>query len=154
MQKDPGRDFLLSGIEEGFHIIDKGATLESSETKYYLSATKFFGKQTEDQILTEITHGHYVTMDTKPTIISTIGAIPPKDSADIRLIHDCSRPFGKSVSIKKQRFQNLEEAVNLIQPDHFMAKVNLKNAYRSIESHPLNYSATGLAWNFQKQTQT
>ena len=36
LQKDPDRDFLLSGIKEGFHIIDKGATLESSETKKYL----------------------------------------------------------------------------------------------------------------------
>ena len=32
-----------------------------------------------------------------------------------------------------------------------MAKVNLKNAYRSIESHPLNYSATGLAWHFKNK---
>ena len=80
---------------------------------------------------------------------------PKKDSNDIRLVHDCSWPPGTSLnsyaSIDKEKFQTLDQAVKLIQPGYYMAKVDLKNAYRSVRIHPSNYAATGISWKFNSE---
>lgn len=91
----------------------------------------------------------------KPIIVSALGAIP-KDSGDIRLIHDCSRPQGQAVNDYagelKVKYQTFQEALDLIKPGHFMAKVDLKSAYRSVSLHPSSLPATGLKWTFEGHT--
>ena len=81
-------------------------------------------------------------MGIQPDIVSAIGAIPKKDSDEVRLIHDCSRPVGCSLNshatIDKQKFQTLDEATQLISPRAYMAKVDLKSAYRSVPIHPFS----------------
>ena len=154
LQEDEDRDFLLDGIRNGFSIIDEGAVFQESLSKNYVSATHTFFDQADKQITKEIENGHYFLTDVKPTIVSAIGAIPKKDSPDVRLIHDCSRPVGiglnSHATLQKERFQTLDEAVNLIKPGYFMAKVDLKNAYRSVRIHPSNFQATGLSWKSVK----
>ena len=155
LEGDPDKEFLLDGITHGFRIVDEGAILEESFSKNYLSATHLHFGPTNKQILKEIENGHYICSDIKPTIVSAIGAIPKRDSPDIRIIHDCSRPPGKSVNshatLRKEKFQTIDEAVKLIKPGYFMAKVDLKNAYRSVRIHPSNYEATGLSWKFKSE---
>ena len=46
----------------------------------------------------EIADGNYVVTDIKPTIISTLGAIPKPDSSEVQLIHDCCRPPGQALN--------------------------------------------------------
>ena len=41
------------------------------------------------------------------------------------------------------------DAVKLVKPGMFMAKIDLKNAYRSVPIHPLDYPLTGLKWKFE-----
>lgn len=88
----------------------------------------------------------------KPTIVSALGAIPKPDGG-IRLIHDGSMPPGIAMNdyatADKCKYQSLSEALSLVQPGHFMAKVDLKSAYRSVQIHPSNYAATGLHWTFE-----
>ncbi|KAK3235851.1 hypothetical protein CYMTET_53972 [Cymbomonas tetramitiformis] len=53
-----------------------------------------------------------------------------------RIVHDLSRPVGLSVNdnceIDKRRLQSVEEAFGLLQPYNFMAKIDLKSAYRFV----------------------
>lgn len=95
--------------------------------------------------------------NTRPTILSALGAIPKGDSDDIRLIHDCSRPAGASVnsyaSCDHYEYETVERASKLIKPGAFLAKVDLKSAYRHVPIHPSNYTATGLKWTFTGNTQ-
>ena len=51
----------------------------------------------EKQILEEIAEGRYVVTETKPTVVSALGAVP-KSNGGIRLIHDCSQPAGRAVN--------------------------------------------------------
>ena len=42
----------------------------------------------------EIAEGNYIIFNSKLSIVSTLEAIPKPDSAEICLIHGCSRPLG------------------------------------------------------------
>ena len=92
----------------------------------------------QQQILSEIEEGNYVVCDHKPELISPLGAIA-KPKGGIRLIHDCSRPMGNSLNDYATlesylKFQTIDDATSMVglQPRYFMAKVDLKYAYRSV----------------------
>ena len=110
------------------------------------------------QIEHKILQGNHVITNTKPTIISALGAIPKGDSNEIQLIHDCSQPAGGSVNVyascDNYEYESVERANKLINPGAILAKVDLKSAYRHVPLHPSNYMATGLKWTFTGSTQT
>ena len=111
----------------------------------------------EEMILEEIEAGNYVLSDCKPVIVSALGAVPKPDSDDLRVIHDCSMPPGRGVNtyieIEKQSFQTLDDAAKLIGRHFYIAKVDLRRAYRSVPVHPSNYKALGLKWQFKGHKQ-
>lgn len=82
--------------------------------------------------------GNYVKSETKPRIISALGAIP-KSQTKIRLIHDASQP--KHISLNDHilaksdcscSYMDIREAIKHISPGCFLAKVDLSSAYRSV----------------------
>lgn len=122
----------------------------------YKSATNSTNRhKVEQTILDEIAEGNYIITKEKPTIISALGAIPKPDSDEVRLIHDCSRPQGEAVNdyitTKAFKFQTLNDAIKLLQPNYYMAKIDLRHAYRYVPIHKDNYKATGLKWQFSGQ---
>ena len=159
MATDPDAEFLLDGIINGFKIIDGTASLQPAEVDNYSSAT---GAQVKDKveaaIINELAQGHYQIVHSKPTIVSALGAVPKDDGADIRLIHDCSRPKGAAVndyvSNLKVKYQTFNEAIGTLKPNYYMAKIDLKSAYRSVKLHPSCYQATGLKWTFKGHSES
>lgn len=118
----------------------------------YQSATGLLREKVESQIKTEITENRYLKVLDPPTIISPLGAIE-KSSGSVRLIHDGSRPVGGALNDyacldQKVRFQTLDDAATIIRQNSFLAKVDLKSAYRSVRVHPSNWPACGLQWQF------
>ena len=51
-------------------------------------------------------------------------------------------------SIEHHRFSTIDDAVKLIKPGVFLAKIDIKSAYRSVPISPSNYCCTGLKWKF------
>ena len=47
------------------------------------------------------------------------------------------------------RFLTLEDALKLMGPGYFLAKIDLKSAYCSVLIHPSNYAGTGSKWKFK-----
>ena len=43
---------------------------------------------------------------------------------------------------------DMRHALKLIKPNNFLAKVDLKSAYRSVKCHNLDHEYTGLKWTF------
>ena len=88
--------------------------------------------------------------NSKPVIISALGALPKPDSDEVRLIHECSQPSGRALNdyagIESFKYQSLEDALRLIKSGYYMAKVDLRHAYHSVHINPNNYQATGLKW--------
>lgn len=86
LKEDFERDFLLTGISQGFRITSADSHFVSVDCKNYLSATcvENFSK-VESQIRTELELGRYIQVAEKPVIISSIGAVPKSDPNKIRL---------------------------------------------------------------------
>lgn len=152
---DVDREFLLHGIKHGFDIIDNEAVLSPVILPNHPSAkpqSELYEKATK-QVLNEIQCGNYVICDHPPTIVSPMAAIPKPDGG-VRLIHDCSRPPGLSVNDHnsadwQQKFARLDDAANLMTQGCFFAKVDLKNAYRSVKLSKHSQTVTGLRWEFE-----
>ena len=150
---DEDYEYILAGVREGFHIVDC-LDFKPAEVDNYTSATHpDTRKLVEDQIRNEVTEGRYKIVAEKPIITSALGAVP-KPSGGIRLIHDASRPTGSALNDyatadQHLRFQSLADATDLLSPGAYMAKVDLKSAYRSVRVHPSNWPACGIKWIFQ-----
>ena len=146
---DPDAEFILDGIKHGFNIIDPKVKLIPTEMKNNRSVHDNFDK-VQEQIVKEITEGNYVITDKKPIIVSPLGVIL-KEGGGVRLIHDCSRPVGRAVNdycvaTDKQSFNSVDDAAALVSPGSYMAKVDLKAAYRSVAISASSQKATGLKW--------
>ena len=158
LENDEDRDFILNGLQNGFDIIDPDAYPAVVECENHVSARPGSPsyKEATAQVLKEIEMGHYRVVSDPPNIISPIAVIPKPDGG-IRLIHDCSRPDGLAVndyctSDWKQKFARVDDAAKLVTPGCFMAKVDLKQAYRSVPISKHSQQATGLKWQFGNNT--
>ena len=150
---DPDREFILHGLIHGFDIIDKDSVPSTIHCDNHTSAkpgSPLYKKACE-QVQKEIEMGHYEVLSDPPTIISPIGVIPKPDGC-VRLIHDCSRLTGLALndyctSEWKQKFSTVDEAAKLVTKGCFMAKVELKQAYRSVGLSHHSKTVTRLRWH-------
>ena len=154
LQADPDKDFLLNGIVNGFQVVKPNIMAKSVYCNNYKSATSSPNRaKVEKQIMEEIRLNRYVICNEPPVIVSALGAIPKPDSNDIRLIHDCSRPIGYALNDYANpdsfSFNTVDAACEHIKRGYYMAKLDLKSAYRSVPICPSQYIYTGLHWHFQ-----
>ena len=99
--------------------------------------------------------GDYVICDKRPAVVSALGAIPKPGSDKIRLIHDLSRGGVNALALETSvKYPSVDEAVALMPPDAFIAKLDLAAAYRSVPIHMSSRNLTGLQWIFKGDTFT
>jgi hypothetical protein len=155
LQEDGDRDFILSGLRDGFSLVDseKIDSIVPAEVNNYGSVTdNQTRKAVEAQIRTEIDDGAYIIVDKKPVVVSALNAIP-KPNGDIRLIHDFSQPPTTGVNSYASKdevsFQTIQDALDMIEPNWFLSIVDLKSAYRSVGICGSQFKFTGLKWQFE-----
>jgi len=149
---DVDREFILFGIKHGFDIVDVNCEPVRVEVDNHPSAlpgSPYF-ELASVQIQQEIENGNYIQVSEPPIIVSPMGVIPKSDGG-VRIIHDCSRPHGFAVndyvsSEERHCFQSVDDAANLVKKGHFMAKVDLKSAYRSVPLSEHSRLVTGFKW--------
>lgn len=152
---DPDKDFILTGVQEGFDLIPRDATVLPALTKNNKSALRPGAKeQIEGQLSEGLSLGHFATSTTLPTIIvNAIGAVPKRDSSELRMIMDCSRPFAASANsymdLDHYKYVTVDEAACQAKPGFWLAKIDLKHAYRSVGTHPNSWKVTGMSWHFE-----
>ena len=158
LQDDFDRDFLLSGIQYGFDIIDQDASPASVECSNHRSAQPGspLYEQATAQVLKEIQMGHYEVVSQPQRIISPMGVIPKPDGG-VRLIHDCLLPKGQSInnyctSDWHQKFSRVDDAAALVTEGCYMAKVDLQAAYRHVKISEHSKQVTGLKRQFGQKT--
>ena len=154
LKDDPDKEFLSDGIISGFQIVPVNAKFKPAETHNYASATEpVVRNKVEQTLLEEIAEGNYMVVNKEPTVISALKAVPKPDSDETRLVHDCSQPKGSSLNdyaeIDSFKFQSVDDAIALLREGYYMAKIDLRHAYRTVHIQPNNYQATGLKWKFQ-----
>ncbi len=152
LQDDVDRDYLLDGIKYGFHLTDSEAVLHPASFPNHKS-TEDSRAAVEKELRSQIAAGHYVIASEPASIISPLAAIPKGTDGAVRLIHDGSRPKGESMNdyttLHSIKYESLDDATRLAKPNYFMAKVDLKWAYRSVPIHPSDYKATRVQWHFE-----
>ena len=150
LQHDSDREFLLPGVADGFHVTDENSHFCPAQAPNNKSALKYKA-EVEKQIISEIDSGAYVCVSDKPTIISPLGADDRKKK--IRVLHDGSQPSGgnlNSYATKNSfKYVTLDEATKLIPKNGYIAKVDIRHAYRSVGIHRNSIDAAGLQWTFE-----
>ena len=90
---------ILNGVREGFDLIPRDTTVLPAFTKNNRSALRPGAKeQIEEQLCKGLSLGHFGSSNTPPIIVNAIGAVPKRDSSELRLIMDCSRPLALSAN--------------------------------------------------------
>lgn len=89
-------------------------------------------------------------------VSSPLGVVPKKNPGEFRIIHHLSYPEGLSVndSIPKEtssvQYASIGNAISLIKSigrGCYLAKTDIKSAFRIIPIHPDDYHLLGMTWN-------
>jgi len=157
LANDLDRDFILNGVREGFDLIPRDTTVLPAFTKNNRSALRPGAKeQIEEQLCKGLSLGHFGLSNTPPIIVYAIGAVPKRDSSELRLIMDCSRPLALSANsymdLDHYKYTTVDEAAYKAKPGFWLAMIDLKHAYRSGGTHPSSWKVTGMSWLFQGTT--
>lgn len=153
LKNDVDSEFLCNGLLNGFDIIKPESVLCEVFIQNHKSALEAGARERMDAIIIgEILEGNYIVTDTKPTIVSALGAVP-KDDGDLRPIHDCSLPESTGLNahapeFPHQSYESVDSAVKMLKADYYMAKIDIRHAYRSIPISKQSCRATGLHWTF------
>ena len=156
LSQDLDKEFILNGVQHGVHLLPPDSIVVHAFTQNNKSVLR---RRTKDQIEAQLVKGlqqdHFAVADQShiPTIINALGAAPKKDSNEVRMIMDCSRPptmnANSYIDLEHYKYVTVDNAANLCQPGCWLAKVDLKNAYRSVGTHPDSWRVTGMSWHFR-----
>ena len=116
-------------------MIPRDATVLPALTKNNKSALRPGAKeQIEEQLSEGLSLGHFATSTTLPTIVNAIGAVPKRDSSELRMIMDCSRPFAASANsymdLDHYKYVTVDEAACQAKPGFWLAKIDLLLSHR------------------------
>lgn len=141
---------LFSKIADGFPIVESG--VESYDCKNYLSILNDVYKEKMDSIVQkELSEGMISRVFQKPHCIHALGAVPKPDGG-LRPITDCSRPVGMAVNhrcdgiVQKFHYMSVDSVTEILQPNEFMAIIDIKSAYRAVSIHPTHRTYVGFRW--------
>lgn len=154
------RLYLVRGFSKGFEI---PSTIISDPPKFgytnHLSATQEFEvvqRKLDKEALLGRIRGPFSSPPFNDFIVSPLGVVPKKEPGHYRLIHDLSFPKNNSVnshidpSFSTVHYELLDvcvEKVRALGSGCFIAKADLKDAFRIIPIHPSNYRLLGFTWN-------
>ena len=159
----PDRNFvsnLLSTLKEGARIGYSGPR-SSRVSLNLISATQHPDVVTLN-LQKEVTLGRVAGPYPSPPLPNfqchPVGVVPKKHSTDWRTIYHLSYPPGDSINdhIPKDPFSlsyvRVDDAIHILQSlgkGAFMAKTDLKSAFRLIPIHPNDWSLLGIYWQSQ-----
>lgn len=148
------RNYLSSGIENGFLIIDEDSSVPVYECLNYSSVLAGPAFEYVDGIIkNELRCGKYVVSPSKPHCVHSLGAVPKKGSTKWRTITDCKRPIGTSINSHMSTtfhsfcYTTIDNVIDMLRPGMFMASVDISAAYRSILVHPSQWKYQGISWD-------
>ncbi|MBF2755157.1 MAG: hypothetical protein ISN29_07865 [Gammaproteobacteria bacterium AqS3] len=144
--------FLRRGIQSGFRIgVPPSARLSSckSNSKSALA----LASKVDDYIEEEVKAGKLVISDEANVQLSSIGFIPKRNRpGKFRMIVDLSSPSGRSVNdainpaFSSFKYVTVRQVAELLPQGSFLAKLDLKAAYRKVPVHVADQKFLGVSW--------
>ena len=153
LKDDFDRDFIIEGLSSGFPLVDTQPQLiPACKSKNHFSAHQF-RERVEDRLKEEMEDGNYkICNENQVTLVSPLSVVQKPDG-DIRLIHDLSFPKDNSLNdfANKEpcQYEDIKTAIQMLSPGSWMAKCDLKWAYRSVPIRTDHQTLTGLQWTFK-----
>ena len=150
---DPDWEYVLRGVCFGFRVIDDTCDSNYNRGNYGSITKGEVGVTMMGRIQAEI-DAHMLTVVEHPCrCIHSLGAVPKGDD-DYRAIVDCSSPEGDCVNEHTAgcranfSYNSVESVTEIMQRGDYLATVDISNAYRAINTHPMSREKQGLAWDF------
>lgn len=155
------RKHLVHSFKFGFHIDFRGpeVTYEASNSAMANSLPQAVTDKIEKELMADRLAGPFVTPPYHQYRVSPLSIREKKQKGTYRLIHDLSYPYDANAvnaGIPKEsasvRYQNLNMAIkNIIdiKDKHqkvYMAKIDIKSAFRLIPIDPQQYHLFGMKW--------
>ena len=153
------RDYIVTGLKEGFRIGFKDSEYRPAKTnmRSALEQPHTVSRYLQEECATGRVIGPLAINDFREIdlMISRFGVIPKGSTGKWRLIVDLSFPEGGSVNngiesdICSLHYAKVEEATKeLVKQGHnsWMAKVDIKSAYRTVPVHPQDWWLLGMQW--------
>jgi hypothetical protein len=152
LRQDKDRNFLLYVVEHDLSLTSGTASshLKPFKCNNYKSAYLSFAQvqaALEPDISAQQIFRPYpgVTF----SFVHALGAVPKTESI-VRVIHDHSRPTGRSLNDELTQsnfsFQSVDDAIRLMGPNCYMAKVDIEAAYRHVPIDPYDWDKTAFCW--------
>ena len=154
---DSLKHFLVSSFSCGFRICFVGErhSLESLNLKSALEQPQIVISKIHKEREAGRIAGPFALPPFPNFRYSPLGIAPKKDPSEFRLIHHLSYPNGSSVNdstpeeCSSVRYASIDDAIFVIKQTGagcFMAKTDIKSAFRIIPIHPIDYSLLGMKW--------
>ena len=150
---DPDKQFLVEGCAYGF-------SWPSKDPPEFYEIPNFVKPEFEHlitkRLAEEVEHGRIVRANKDQVCgFAAIGVVDKQKSGftKYRVIQDFSRPAGSSVNDNanptKRKFTTFRQAMDLLRPNAFQCKIDLKDAYRSVPLAPEWWPRHAYVWKNQ-----
>ena len=149
------KDFLHTGVLNGFAIVDSLDNISGYENGNYRSV--LFGEAhncIDKLIREEYSDGKFVSADTVPLCVHSLGAVPKADGS-YRPITDCSQPEGISINNFMEtthqpfNYTTVDSVADSVTQNCYMASIDISAAYRSVTISQDHWTCQGVQWDIQ-----
>ena len=159
---DEQRSYLFDGFTNGFRLHFTG--LRTSQDSHNLKSAIDNPIVVKAKLASELQAGRiagpFQTLPHPDLKISPLGVVPKRQEGQFRLIHHLSYPRASGLSVNDGipkeytavSYAGIENAVALIKKlGHgcFMAKTDIKSAFRILPVHCLDHTLLGFSWEGQ-----
>lgn len=149
---DIAADYIYNGISHGFDIVDTNCDTEYFCNNYNSILLPEFRGQMDIIVADELATDKISLVPDKPTCVHSLGAVR-KASGKLRPITDCRRPLGRSINnymlstYAPFKYVTVEAICEELIGGEFMAVVDIKAAYRSVNINPNHRKYQGFVWD-------
>ena len=152
-------DFLISGYGEGFKLGSEGTHCQqtSPNLKSAFDHADFVTKKISEELTKGRIGGPFETMPFSCFKLSLLGVVPKKNPGEFRMIHHLSYPRNSGQSVNENiaeefisvSYAGIQDAISQIKglgKNCFMAKTDVRSAFRIMPIHPNDYHLLGFSW--------
>jgi len=151
------KEYLVSGFSCGFSInfVGERHSFESPNLKSALEQPQIVVSKLNEEREAGRIVGPFSIPPFQNFCCSPLGIVPKKDPSKFRLIHHLSYPPGSSVNdcipevCSSVHYASINDAISVIKRKGagcFMAKTDIKSAFRIIPIHPSDFALLGMKW--------
>lgn len=153
-------EFLHSGFSKRFPLHYEGdhMSFETTNLRSALEHPELVDAKLKKELDAHRLAGPFPSPPFPVFRVSPIGVVPKKSPGEFRLIHHLSYPKCTSIndgissensSVHYATIQDAIQFIKLAGPGCFLAKTDIKNAFRIIPINPCDYHLLGIKWNGQ-----